>query len=69
MTTYRFCIANVLNHRLSRRLEALQEAGAEVLVEGCLRNCGTCRHTAFYMNGDSVCLVGDDFQRREDEAN
>jgi hypothetical protein len=50
--TVRFCAANVINHNLKARLEALQKKGFTIQIERCLNNCGPCRHTAHCHYGD-----------------
>jgi uncharacterized protein YuzB (UPF0349 family) len=53
----RFCLSNVIHHKLSYELAKLQQAGCSIQVERCLNNCGTCRRSAHYTrNGETYVL-------------
>ncbi|MBP1963111.1 hypothetical protein [Paenibacillus aceris] len=53
----RFCLSNVIQHKLSDDLTKLQQAGCSIQVERCLNNCGTCRRSAHYTrNGETYAL-------------
>jgi len=58
-----FCAANVINHDLKTRLEALQQQGFAIRIESCLNNCGSCRHAA-HCEFDNESMLLDVFMEK-----
>jgi uncharacterized protein YuzB (UPF0349 family) len=57
-SSIRFCLSNVIHHKLSDDLAKLQQVGCSIQVERCLNNCGTCRRSALYIrNGETYALT------------